>query len=91
MSKNVTAPDEEKLKNLLNSLSAAERDAMYRILWLEYVKADVASRAEDIEEELDEEDCEVVANWFVYECDYDCNQSYWDNIDNLIDRLIKDR
>ena len=34
----------------------------------------------------EEEDalCEDVVNAYVYNRDYDCNLSYWDNIDNLI-------
>lgn len=69
-----------KLTNILNSLSALEKDELYRALWLEYVKEDIRN----YDESLDESMVEVVASRYVYDGDYDCNLSYWDNIENLI-------
>ena len=70
-----------KLTNILNSLSTSEKDELYRALWLEYVKEDIRN----YDESLDEGAVEVIASRYVYDVDYDCNLSYWDNIENLIE------
>lgn len=71
------------------ALSDTQKDDIYRMVWSDHVVEDVKARLienPDLEIDEDEEDalCEEVANAFVYNGDYDCNLSYWDNIDNLI-------
>ena len=72
-------------------------DKIYRCLWFKHVKIDVKDRMVDAYEDyIMKTNAEVVntiidcaAERYVYEGDYDCNQSYWENIDNLIDAEIK--
>lgn len=72
-------------------------DRIYRYLWFKHVKIDVKDRMVDAYEDyIMKTNAEVVntiidcaAERYVYEGDYDCNQSYWENIDNLIDAEIK--
>ena len=65
-------------------LSPKAKDEIYRSVWKEHVIEDVMSRAEDIEITITEEDAAEVARRYVYEGDYDCTLSYWENIDNMI-------
>lgn len=79
------------LEHILNGLDAKEKDDIYRYLWAEHVREDVESQlsarnGEDEDDtDIDEEIIEYVVERYVYEGRYDCNLSYWDNIDNLID------
>ena len=80
----------EKLTDLLNSLSEDEKDALYRHLWSQYVKDDVKSCvSQNPDLTLTDEQIEHIAYRFVYCGDYDCNLSYWDNINNLIEAEIR--
>ena len=72
---------DEKLNKLLEDLTSAEKDRLYRLLWENYVAEDVASYSN---EELTQDEVDHIVYRYVYEGDYDCNLSYWDNIDNLI-------
>ena len=71
---------------LIEELSAAERDRLYRKLWYPYVVEDVEKRIDDLNIKLTENQIDNIATAFVYDGEYDCNLTYWDNIDNLIDR-----
>lgn len=79
--------------SLIDTWSEQEKDEAYRYLWLSYVKADVISHAEDELEDitLTDDEVEFIARRYVYEGDYDCNLSYWQNLDNLIDETIRAR
>ena len=78
----------KKLVELKNSLSSAEQDELYRMLWAERVKEDVIGFCEDSEYSLDDGQIEVVVERYVYEGDYDCNLDYWTNIENLVREVI---
>jgi len=79
-------------EEIANKLSAKQKDDLYRILWKEHVKEDVESELEQCDDEalesLSDEEMEAfvdqIATRYVYNGDYDCNLSYWDNIGNLI-------
>lgn len=74
-----------KIKELLNTLTPEEKDGIYRAVWKERVIEDIKSRLEDTDETLSDETIDKIAERYVYEGDYDCNQSYWNNIDALIE------
>lgn len=78
---------EEKLQNIIDSLNAYEKDMLYRMLWLEYVKSDIKAYADENDVEVKEGDVDVAADRYVFYGQYDCNISYWDNIENLISDL----
>ncbi len=77
-------------KEATETMNAEEKDAIYRYLWREHVEKDVRSqldqnpRLERLSDEEYENLIKSVATRYVYDCRYDCNLSYWDNLDNLI-------
>lgn len=78
-------------REVLNALSAEQQDYIYRAVWFKHVVEDVAGRLE--ERNIPDEDDSIknnVAQRYVYQGDYDCNLSYWDNIDNLINEVLKE-
>lgn len=78
------------INTFIDSLDPASRDALYRRLWIEYVTEDVACHIETFDDiPCNDYDTivELVAQAYVYDGDYDCNLTYWENIDNLIKRF----
>lgn len=65
-------------------LSPEEREKIYREVWKEYVIENVREKAEEDGKELSEEDIARIADRYVNGGEYNCNLSYWDNLDNLI-------
>lgn len=76
------------IKDILNQLDWKEKDALYRELRCGYVREDVVDRLNERELDFTESELETIVRKYVYEGDYDCNLSYWTNIDNLIDEVI---
>lgn len=80
----------------LSSLTPEEKDKVYRALWKEHVVEDARSQIEEyiFYELIPKEDVERIADQaaerYVYEGDYDCTLSYWDNIENLVKDEISD-
>ena len=91
--------EKKEIEKTLSKVPYELCDRIYRCLWFRRVRIDVKDRMVDAYEDYIMEtnakvvnnviDC--VAEQYVYEGDYDCNQSYWENIDNLIDAEIKSR
>lgn len=82
------------VKKQIDTWSEYEKDQAYRYLWLSHVIADVETyMTEYLEEEkyLTQEEIEYIAYQYVYECRYDCNNSYWQNLESLIDEIIDKR
>lgn len=81
----------------LASLTADEQDKVYRYLWKERVVEDARSVIEEyiFYSLLSKEDVERIADEaadrYVYNGDYDCTLSYWDNIGNLVRDAISDK
>lgn len=82
------------LKHIIDGLDAVEKDDVYRYLWAEHVREDVESYISDnahnngdndIPHIFDARVVDYVTERYVYDGRYDCNLSYWENIDNLID------
>ena len=78
----------EQVQELIKELSAVEKDQLYRDLWYPYVVEDVEDRLDVLEIEPTETCVEQVATDIVYHGEYDCNLTYWDNVDKLINRYI---
>lgn len=74
----------QKLENLVSSLTSIERDALYRYLWSEHVADDVAEYCESNGIRYNDELISAVVNLYVYQGEYDCTLSYWDNLSRLI-------
>lgn len=75
------------ITKLLNTLTESEKDQIYRALWITRVKEDIRSHGENTDQALTEDDIDIIADRYVYQGDYDCNLSYWDNIQALIDEI----
>lgn len=81
---------------LFNQMTDTQKDEVYRKVWAEHVVEDITSRIEDYYavEDYDLTDAELedktkeAARLYVYESKYDCNRSYWDNLDTLIRRIV---
>ena len=75
----------------VNSLDVISKDTLYRYLWAEHVREDVRSQFEDEDGNMPENEpdaiIEAVTDAYVYDGDYDCNLSYWENINNLIKKM----
>lgn len=80
------------IKDTITKWSNVEKDAAYHQLWLSYVIEDVRAHMTDYLDKnqyLSDECIENIANRYVYEGRYDCNLSYWQNIENLIDDELR--
>ena len=76
---------ENKIDKILKDLTYTEKESLYRKLWFFHVIEDVKDLCDDENIPYTQTLLEKVANKYVYEGDYDCNLSYWDNIRNLLD------
>ena len=79
---------------IIPNLSAVQKDDLYRTVWYEHVLEDAESRLSENPNAPEDEDefnavCSEVASKYVYNGDYDCNLSYWDNINSLIDSSLE--
>lgn len=74
----------DQLIKQINSLSRQDKDTIYRMLWFDYVKEDIMSRAKERGIAFDEDVINAAADSYVYDGCYDCNLTYWENIDSLI-------
>ena len=85
----------EEAEQFIETIPEQLKDAVYRLLWKEYVEEDCIAFCSDyfdIEKDFISEDafyeaCSVAAERYV-EGSYDCNLSYWDNIENLMREYI---
>lgn len=71
--------------NMINKLNPTIKDLIYRHLWEDYVTEDVKSVNPNLPPDVEHN----VINDIVYEGKLDSNISYWDNIDNLINKYRK--
>lgn len=78
---------------LFVEMSDVQKDEIFRMVWASHVEEDVKSAMKDYHGHLPEDEndkqsiVEDVVNAYVYNGKYDCNLSYWENINNLIDRF----
>ena len=83
---------ETELKNLYDSLTADEREFIYRKVLYNFIKEDVLQFIEDNYEENKIKDpegfAEVIAERWAFDGDYNCEISHWDNISNHIERNL---
>lgn len=90
----VVIPETATCREIILNLSATQKDDLYRTFWYEHVLEDVEKKlSENPDVPKDEEEfasvCQEVANRYVYNGDYDCNLSYWNNINSLIDTALE--
>lgn len=85
---NAYLTDTDVSESKIDELSAVEKDKIYRMVWAEYVAEDILSHGKEIEVEISKKDAEILAQKYVAG-KYDCNISYWDNIEKLIKDYLK--
>lgn len=73
-----------KIESIIAGLTKSEKDSLYRALWIEYVEDDVSDYCEDNGINCPDELIDAVADDYVYNGEYDCNLTYWNNIGNLV-------
>ena len=78
--------ERENARKIIEGLDDTTRFWVMRLISRDYVLEDVVSLMEDTDLEPDakEEIAEKVAERFAVDRDYDCNLSYWDNINAMI-------
>lgn len=76
---------DNKTLEFLNSLDAKEKDELYRHLWQNYVIEDIKAYVETLDVSTSQEMIEIAAELFV-SGGYDCNLSYWENIECVIEK-----
>ena len=84
---------EERKAELLakyNQLTEEEKDFFADQRKKEYVREDVITQCKDRGYELTEEQITDVVDRYVDDCDYDCELSYWDNLECLIEKVLED-
>lgn len=76
--------EKEKLPEILmRLLPSMEKDAFYRKIWAESIMEDVKSFDSNKDIKISNSKAKEIAEAYV-NSKYDCNLSYWDNIQNLI-------
>lgn len=69
---------------LIEHMSSRQKDDVYRMLWADQVEQDVKDRIAEIDVLLDDDSVLNIVHRYVYEGEYDCNHSYWDNLYALL-------
>ena len=75
----------------ISKMECLDKDALYRKLWANHVQEDVLNHSRALDKELNDDGIKKVVDRYVYHGDYDCNLSYWDNIENLIDEAYENK
>ena len=76
---------------VLEELDPVVATEIYILQRMQRVAADVLTRAEDCDITLTESEAKGISSKYVRMCRYDCNLSYWDNLDILIQEQIAER
>lgn len=79
----------DKLNGIVENLNSREKLNLLHMLQSDYVQEDVRGMLIDEGDTLTNKQFETlvenVTRRYTFECDYDCNLCYWDNLQNLID------
>lgn len=87
----VTCSVTDKAMAVLSALDPIVATEVYTLQRMQRVAADVSARAEEQDVNLTQSEVDTISAKYVRECRYDCNLSYWDNLDVLIKEQIEKR
>lgn len=87
----VTCSVTNRAMAVLSALDPIVAAEIYILQRMQMVAADVSLRAEDQGISLTQSEVDSISAKYVRECRYDCNLSYWDNLDVLIKEQIVER
>lgn len=76
----------ESDKKFAEALTSNAQNAVHRYIEHQHVKVDIEDYAREQCVNLTKQVIEKAADLYVYDGEYDCNLSYWDNISNVIDK-----
>lgn len=76
--------DMNKIFLAVSCMNGAQKLQVYNFIKKQYVSQDVENIAKENNIELSEGEVNLVTNWYVDDCKYDCNTSYNDNLMYLI-------
>lgn len=82
-----TEEDMNKIFCLVSCMNGAQKLQVYNFIKKQYVSQDVENIAKENDIELSESEINLVTNWYVDDCEYDCNTSYNDNLMYLIRKV----
>lgn len=85
---------EQKVMDILATWSETEKNIAYHQLWLPHVIEDISSYMEEYletDQYLTNDEIVHAARRYVYDGRYDCNLSYWQNLENLMDEALRNR
>lgn len=80
--------------DILATWSETEKNIAYHQLWLPHVIEDISSYMEEYletDQYLTDDEIVHAAHRYVYDGRYDCNLSYWQNLENLMDEALRNR
>lgn len=80
----------EKARLILSELGPEMRDAIYRSVWFDHVCNDVRAyeKEMDLKKPLTEDQVHYAAERYVYDGQYNCNCTYWTNIEIVINLAL---
>lgn len=87
----VTCSITDKAMAVLSALDPIVATEIYFLQRMQRVADDVSERALDQNINLTQSEVDSISAKYVRECRYDCNLSYWDNLDVLIKEQIAER
>lgn len=76
---NLTTDELRDVVAELKNVDSTTLDTLYRLFWESYVREDFESLGDFTDDELDS-----FVYDYVYNGNYDCNLSYWNNLENII-------
>lgn len=82
------AEKEENIITLIDTLDFGTKDRIFRHLHKNYLYDDFTQHCKSMNVKLTDEDLKSLCDKWVYQGRFDCNLSYWDNIENLINEII---
>lgn len=68
-----------------------EEEMAYRKVLAERIAQNALARAESVGKKISENEAARIGEWWANEEAYDCDLTYWENIDNLIERVVEQR
>ena len=80
---------DEKTRAAIDGMTTLEKDQMYRGLWFEFVCEDLYQLCED--KHITDDDISRIAKKYVYDCDYDCEIPYYDQLYALLDEVTLEK
>ena len=81
----------QSMESILNKLTTEEKEYIYNAVRKKHIAEDVITHAtEEMGITIDETTAQLIAKQWVEDNRYDCNYSYWANIESLINETANE-